>query len=239
MPRALLISLRLPSDAMSRQERRCFAERAELTEDEVDLHYMVDGYPDLDVVAGYDAVFFGGSGAYSVLDDVAWIKDGIRLCLDVIDRKIPAYASCFGFQGLAVALGGKVVADAARQELGATPLTLTPAGQADALFRTLPREFLAQEGHHDHVVELPRGVTLLATGAVSAYQAFRVDGAPFWASQFHPELTAETTTERFNHYLSHYLDAPEKLQATLHHLQTGQDSPEMAGILGRLVRHEF
>jgi GMP synthase (glutamine-hydrolysing) len=223
---------------MALQERQCFADRAGLPVEAVAMHAMIEGHPGRGLLTRHDAVFFGGSGAYSVLDDIPWIRAGIDLCLEVIDLRVPAYASCFGFQGLALALGGRVARDAARTELGATPLRLTEAGRQDPLFGALPDRFVAQEGHHDHVEVLPPGVTLLATGEVSRHQAFRVDGAPFWASQFHPELTAVTTTARFRYYMEHYLEEPEKAQETLHMLATGQDSPEMGDLLGRLVRGE-
>jgi GMP synthase (glutamine-hydrolysing) len=238
-PRALLISLRQPTDPMAAHEQVCFADRSDLPLDRVDMHSMVLGRPDVSTLRRYDAIFFGGSGAYSVLDDVDWIKAGIELCLEVIGLRIPSYASCFGFQGLAVALGGRVVSDMARQELGATLLTLTEAGREDALFRCLPHRFLAQEGHHDHVEVVPPGVTLLATGDVSRHQAFKVDGAPFWASQFHPELTRETTTARFKHYMEHYSSDPESAAKTLAYLESGEDSPECKDLLVKLVRHEF
>lgn len=237
--RALLISLRDPSDPMAEHERKCFADRSSLPIEAVDMHAMQGGRPSSEVLKGYDAVFFGGSGAYSVLDDVKWIRDGVDVCFDVIRLKIPGYASCFGFQGLALHMGGEVVSDASRQELGATPLQLTDAGAADALFRSLPRRFDAQEGHHDHVMKLPPGVTLLATGDVSYYQAFRVDGAPFWASQFHPELTRETTVARFVHYMELYSTNKEEAEKTLQSLGSRQDSPELSGLLAKLVRHDF
>jgi GMP synthase (glutamine-hydrolysing) len=239
LPRALLVSFRDPTDPMAEQERGCFADRSDLPLASVDLCLARDGLPSRSELRRYDAVFFGGSGNYSVLDDIPWIQDGLRLCLTVAELGVPGYASCFGFQGLARALGGEVVNDDARTELGATPLTLTPAGEADPLFRVLPRAFKAQEGHHDHVERLPPGVTLLATGAVSRYQAFRVDGAPFWASQFHPELTAETTSARFRHYMALYDSGDGKAAQTLEYLMTGTDSPEVRDLLVRLVRHEF
>jgi GMP synthase (glutamine-hydrolysing) len=234
-PRALLVSLRDPADPMAQQERRCFAERAALPVEAVDVHPMAHGKPDRGRLRTYDGIFFGGSGAYSVLDDVQWIKDGMQLCVDVVEERIPAFASCFGFQGLALVLGGEVVRDDARQELGAYELELTDAGAADPVLGGLPRRFWAQEGHHDHVDRLPSGVTLLATGSGTRNQAFKVDGAPFWASQFHPELTAETTVERFLYYAALYA-APGTSDAVVRHLRSGVDTPEMAGVLARLVR---
>lgn len=239
MPRALLVSFRDPHDPMASHERRCFAERATLALDEVDVHPMQDGVPDTGALRRYDAVFFGGSGAYSVLDEVPWIHQGMDVALRVAEMGIPGFASCFGFQGVALKLGGQVVNDEARTELGATPLTLTDAGAADPLFSVLPREFLAQEGHHDHVIALPKGVTLLATGAVSPFQALRIDGTSFWASQFHPELTRHTTVDRFKHYMSLYSPDPVSAAKTLAMLESREDSAELLQILTRLVRKKF
>jgi GMP synthase (glutamine-hydrolysing) len=239
-PRALLVSLRDPADPMAAHERTCFAASARLPLDAVRVHAMMDGRLDLTEARRYDAVFFGGSGAFSVLDDIAWIRHGMDALLEVIDARIPAWASCFGFQGLALAMGGEVVRDDARTELGSTLLTLTPAGSADPLLSILPRRFWAQEGHHDHVVRLPAGVTRLVTGDVSAEQGFKVDGAPFWASQFHPELNNATTVDRFLHYLEMYHPGDDaEAQATLRHLREGEETPEVPELLARLVRGEF
>jgi GMP synthase (glutamine-hydrolysing) len=194
---------------------------------------MVDGRPDL---SGVDAVLFGGSGAYSVLDDVPWIQDGLGVLVQTVDQKIPAWASCFGFQGLSLALGGVVRQDPARTELGAFELDLTPEGQADPIFSCLPQRFWAQEGHQDHVDILPPGVTLLARSPGSSpNQALKVDDAPFWASQFHPELTAQTTLDRFRHYADRYA-APDTHQDRIEAISRGQDTPQLAEILRRVVR---
>jgi GMP synthase (glutamine-hydrolysing) len=234
-PRALLVSLRDPHDPMALQERRCFAERSGLPVSSVDMHSMTEGRPARAKLRSYDAIFFGGSGAYSVLDEVPWIQDGLRTVLDVVEERIPAWASCFGFQGLARAMGGEVVRDDARQELGAYEIDLTAAGRADPVISALPPTFWAQEGHHDHVIRLPPGVTLLAVGRGIENQALRVDGTPFYASQFHPELTVDTTIERFVHYASLYSE-PGTADRIVAHLRAGIDTPEMSEVLVRLVR---
>lgn len=233
-PKVLLISLRDPSDPMAAQEQMCFAGRAALDRERLDLHFAPTGPPDRATLRRYDAVFFGGSGAYSVLDDVDWIRAAFGTLQDVVELRIRAWASCFGFQGLAVALGGEVVRDDDRQELGSFPITLTEAGKRDPLLGVLPERFFAQEGHHDHVTRLPPGVTLLATGQLSENQAFVVDGAPFYASQFHPELTSATTVERFMHYAALYSMGAEA-EAVAAGLAAGEDTPEMGQILTRLV----
>ncbi len=207
MRSALLISLRDPNDPMATQEQRCFAETAQCT---VELCFAVGRILDRDVLSDRPAVFFGGSGAYSVLDKEPWIHGLLDFLVYTAEADVPAYASCFGFQGLALAMGGQVNRDEERQELGAFEIFLTDAAAQDPLYQLLPPRFFAQLGHHDHVDVLPAGVTLLATSALSHHQAFKVDGAPFWASQFHPELTKRTTYERFQFYLEHYADTPER-----------------------------
>lgn len=239
-PRALLVSLRDPHDPMAAHERKCFADCARIPIDHLDVHAMVEGPLQMAGLARYDGVFFGGSGAYSVLDDVAWIREGMVALQRVVEARIPAWASCFGFQGLAVALGGRVERDDARQELGATWLSLTDAGKVDPLLRHLPASFWGQEGHHDHVTVLPPGVTRLVTGEVSPEQAFRVDGAPFWASQFHPELDSRTTVERFLHYLDLYHEgSKEDAHRMAEHLRAGEITESVADLLAHLVRGEF
>jgi len=224
---------------MAEHERMCFAEAARMPMDHLDIHFMTQGPPKLAQLANRGAVFFGGSGAYSVLDDIPWIHQTIDLMLEIVQRKIPAYASCFGFQGLSMALGGTVVHDDDLTEMGSVELELTEAGHQCPLFSTLPNPFWAQEGHHDHVIELPAGVTLLARGNQVAAQAFRVDGAPFWASQFHPELNLSRTIERFLHYAAHYLDGDANAeQERLEELQKNEhNSPEVPELLARIVRY--
>ena len=97
---AVLISLRDPDDAMAEHERMCFAECARVPIDAVKMHHIANSFPPIQRLEEIGCVFFGGSGAYSVLDDLPWIHQTVDLMLAVVDRRIPAYASCFGFQGL-------------------------------------------------------------------------------------------------------------------------------------------
>jgi len=237
LPRALLVALRDAHDPMCQHEHQCFAERAKLPLDHVHVHSMTAGRPTTAELRSFDAIFFGGSGAYSVLDDVSWIKEGLSVLLEVVELRKKAWASCFGFQGLSLAMGGRVIHDDALTEMGSTWLELTPEGEADPIVSVLPKGFWAQEGHHDHVMGLPPGVTLLATGSQVRLQAFKVDGAPFYASQFHPELTVPRTLERFRHYQAHYVDdVAQGADDMAAKLVSGQDTREMGEVLARLVR---
>lgn len=218
---------------MARQELRCFVESTGLPD--LELVHAAETALDDRLLDRASMFFFGGSGAYSVLDQHPWVRSMLDFLVVVVDRKVPAWASCFGFQGLALALGGEVNRDDARQELGAFPIDLTDAGAADPLFGHLPRTFPAQLGHHDHVDRLPSGVTLLTTGRKIHNQGFKVDGAPFWATQFHPELRKATTIERWNYYRSHYAEHPAEAEAIDRVMDESPDTPEVQTVLARFA----
>jgi len=218
---------------MAEHEACCFAEHLGVPSAALRVHPMPTGHPDLD---GVDLVLFGGSGAFSVLDrrEVPWIQWGIDLLVEVVDRKIPAWASCFGFQGLALALGGEVHHDPSRQEMGATRLHLTEQGAHDPVFGHLPDSFWAQQGHQDCVDRLPPGVVHTVRGDRVHYQAFKVRDAPFWAAQFHPELTIASTMDRARHYAERYMQ-PHELDGVLAQMAQGKDTPEVGTLLAHLL----
>ena len=45
-----------------------------------------------------DAVLVGGSGAYSVTDDLPWVRDFVRTLGGLVEHNVPLFGSCFGFQ---------------------------------------------------------------------------------------------------------------------------------------------
>ena len=223
---------------MAMHEHQWFVEAARLRADHLTLHSMMSGPPSASSLAKYDAIFFGGSGAFSVLDDTPWIRTSIETLLRVVDARVPAYASCFGFQGLAIALDGEVIHDEEHTEMGSTEVFLTEAGAQDSLFAKLPPRFWVQEGHHDRVSRVPKAVEMIVGGDFCFEQAFRVRGAPFWASQFHPELTVQKTIDRFHHYADYYLD-PAEVQTELAKLESGLETREVSDLLARVAYGEF
>lgn len=200
---------------------------------------MPDGSPTTKTLSTYDAIFFGGSGAYSVYDDVPWIHDSRALLLEVCGLDVPTWASCFGFQALALALGGRVVHDVSRMETGATELQLTEAGKEDTLFARLSERFWVQQGHHDHVTDLPESVPLLAVGDVVNAQAFRVPGTNVWASQFHPELTADDVAMRLRFYGQTYDVSDDALAQLAAPEDANGSGSDVGQLLAHLVRREF
>jgi GMP synthase (glutamine-hydrolysing) len=105
------------------------------------------------------------------------------------------------------ALGGDVRHDEAATEVGTFEITLTRAAANDDLFRGLPPNFRVQLGHKDRAITMPDNVTLLARSERCPYQAFKVNNALIYATQFHPELTKHNNRGRFLRYRDIYMDA--------------------------------
>jgi GMP synthase (glutamine-hydrolysing) len=203
-----LMQARKPGDPVRSEEVVCFAARLGVPVSHIaPFDCLSEQVTFSAVVEGVDAVLIGGSGDYSIYHPDPWLRPFIDTIGELAWSRFPTFASCFGFQGLVVAMGGVVRADPASAEVGTFDISLTRAAADDELFGGLPRTFSAQLGHNDRAIELPNGVTLLARSERCPYQAIRVDGAPFYATQFHPELSAEDNRARYARYAAKYGDA--------------------------------
>ncbi len=184
-------------------------------------------------LAGIDLIVMGGSGAYSATSTEPWLDAALDSLRRVHASGIPAFASCWGFQGMAAAMGGKVVHDRERAEIGTFELRLTAGGRSDPLFRTLGSPFRAQLGHEDLVAALPPGATLLASSDKVVNQAYRFDDAPVYCTQFHPELGADDLRARLLAYPKYLIEiAREPLDQVLAKLR---ESPETGSLLRRFA----
>ncbi len=189
------------------------------------------------VTAGVDAVLVGGSGRYSVLDDTPWMPRFIGLLGELAAHDTPTFASCFGFQGLVLALGGDVQPVVSCSEVGSFEVERTSAAEHDPLLDGLPGRFVAQMGHKDSAVVFPREAVHLLSSARCRYQALRV-GRAVYATQFHPELTVHLNRARFQRYESEYSKAFGQAQAASVH-DAFRPSPEASELLPRFVRAVF
>ncbi len=133
----------------------------------------------------------------------------------MLEKEIPVFASCFGFQAAVEALGGKVIVDKANMEIGTFPLTLTEAAADDLLLHDVPDGFWAVSGHKERAIRLPENAVLLASSERCPYHAFRIEGKPFYGFQFHPEVDPPDLTARITRYQSRYLDSPDLLSDIL------------------------
>ncbi len=233
MLKFLLLQIRNHSDPMREQEVGCFARALDCPQENiarVDLLNSAPGKADLDRV---DVVLLGGSGDYSVTADGPWIERTLDALRQLTDIAKPTFASCWGFQAFARALGGRCIHDPAHAELGNVELKLTDAGQTDALFGQLPPRFLGHAGHEDHVVVLPPDAILLASTAKVRHQAFRLADLPIYCTQFHPELDCRSLLERveaYPQYVQRIAGIPyDEFAATC------QETPEANSLLRRFV----
>lgn len=150
------------------------------------------------LLKGYDGVLFGGSSDFDFHGGRPE-GDPVRLMSTLIlsrtrnivsyalERDIPILGVCFGHQIIGEMHGGMITNDREQSKIGAYEVLLTEAGKQDKLLSALPTKFFAQYAHKDSVTNMPRGATLLATGATCRYSALKY-GKRVYTVQFHPEV---------------------------------------------------
>lgn len=232
----LLLQARNPGDISLAHEQAGFCEALGCADGALAAWSLLDGPPPAGVVDECDCVLVGGSGDYGMGDAgrCPWLARFIDFCGELAARGSPMFASCFGFQAMVVAAGGRVETDRARAEVGTFEIAVTEAGRDDALFGALAPGFGAQLGHKDHACGIPDGLKHLASSPRSPFQALAVPGRPIYATQFHPELTMADNRRRFDTYRDHYLrsdmpDTPDEILASF------RETPEASSLLRRYV----
>ncbi len=230
--RVLLLQVRERVD-VERQERACFIERCGIEPEQLDaLNLAVDPVVPQSRVDEADVVMVGGAGIYSATKDYAFTQPLLDTLLSIVQAGKPYFGACWGHQMLVRALGGSVITDESKGEVGTHEVELTDAGQADPLYADLPRRFSAHMGHMDYAVSLPAGAVELARSSVCPNQAMRLPGKPIYGTQFHSELSAKRLAERLAIYQEIYIpehDEFERIQ------QTPKATPDADGILRRFL----
>ncbi len=234
--RFTLFQCRNPDDPMLSHEVRCFQQVLRPFLGELRTVNIVTTRPEAALFADTDIFLVGGAGEYSVLDGAPFLHEFFDFLREIVARRWPMFASCFGFQALTVALGGTVVHDPEHLELGTVVVHLNSAGRADPVFGGLPASFLAQVGHKDRAAQLPENAIPLAFSADCPYHAFRIRDTWIYATQFHPEMTHEQNFERFLNYIRLYGEdtSPEAIARAR---QQYRPSPEASALIPRYVRH--
>jgi len=231
--RYLLLQVRNAEDPMRGQEVRCFARALGCEAGRIAAVDLLRGGPSRAQVDSADVVLLGGSGEYSVAAGGPWLGPALEAMADLHAWSKPTFASCWGFQAMARAMGGRVVTDLSRAELGTLPVRLTEAGRSDPVFGTLGCRFSAQMGHQDIVDALPADAELLASTDRVAHQAFRFVGRPIYCTQFHPELDRRAMLERVRTYPQYVRRIAgltmERFERSLH------DTPDTRHLLRRFV----
>lgn len=196
----LLLQARDADDPIRFQEVGCFHRLLETDSSQLEVKSLFDPVEERDQLQRRKAIFVGGSGDYSIAHGGDWLANALAWMQTVVELSRPTFASCFGFQAMALALGGSVRTDLESAEVGTIELTRTAAARDDSLFAPLPERFLGQAGHQDIVDRLPSNAILLASTEKTKNQAFRLEGLPIYCSQFHPELDLDSLLERIRNY---------------------------------------
>lgn len=234
--RVLLVQVRDPGDVMADHELSCVRRRFAGRSVEVQSRNVLAGPVRPETIDRYDAVVFGGSGDYSVHDprSAPWIG-GLRDLLDrTLSRRTPGFGLCFGHQLLGAHLGARVVTEPEHAELGTVSMQLAQPGVSDPIFSGLEPDFHAHTGHSDAVVGRPPGTTVLASNETLDTQAFKVDGSPFYSTQFHPDMTGAEAVSRYLAYHDSLASARE--DPTIHAASRFRPGADAATILlGRFL----
>ncbi len=222
---------------MAAQEVRCFARMLDCDTTAIGVFDLLSGAPSRAQLEQADMLLLGGSGHYSAAGESVWLDRTLDILREIHRLSKPTFASCWGFQAMARAMGGSCVNDLPNAELGTIELQLTAAGQEDAIFRSLPPRFTAQAGHEDHVVQLPPDAELLASSSRVKEQAFRFIGRPIYCTQFHPELDRAAMLERVTAYPEYVVRIAQITYDDFVH--NVRDTPAANTLLKCFVRHFF
>ena len=111
------------------QEVDCFSDSLKCDPAQITVFDLISGCPTTEYLSRFDVVLLGGSGDYSVAEGGEWLPPALQAMRELYDMGIPTFASCWGFQAMAAALGGEVITDMSRAELGTVEVFLTDEGK--------------------------------------------------------------------------------------------------------------
>ena len=187
-----------------------------------------------ELISQYKAIFVGGASDASVLKPEAYsfvpsLIDFLNYC---VEKSIPTFASCFGFQAAILALNGEVIHQANDFEMGTYPISLTPEAKEDNIFKDTPNGFFGISVHKEKALILPKNCIKLAY-TENCVHAFKVINKPFYAFQFHPELDRQTLIDRLAYYQAQYTENPGHYQEII---DSTVETPESNDLVRKFVQ---
>jgi GMP synthase (glutamine-hydrolysing) len=242
--RYLLLQVRNADDPMRSQEVDCFARALQCDRGRIEVIDLMGrecaSAAGTQRVQRADVVLLGGSGDYSVSEGGEWLEPALDVMRGLHARRQPTFATCWGFQALARAVGGEVIADPASAEIGTLDVRLTEAGRSDPVFGALEQAgatFAAHIGHQDVVSRLPADAVLLAE-TDRAPHAYTFSGLPIYCTQFHPELNRTALLERLRQYPK-YVENITGLPMGDFVAQRTAEAPHAEALIARFVDQVF
>lgn len=240
-PHILLIQIRKDPTALL-SEKEGFVRLSGLTHlhfDTLDVYREPNFHPT--IISQYDAIIIGGMSDdpddaieldVTQFPFIPALKDLIQ---HAIQYQIPSLLSCGGFMIASLALGGTVSKDPLREELGVYPITLTAEAQNDPLFQYIPATFSAVSGHKKSTVSLPPDCVLLASSERCPIHAFKISDAPFYAFQFHPEISCDMLEARVGNYKDKYFDSEQAYQEFIRLLEDTSDANKIIAEFVKMI----
>lgn len=152
---------------------------------------------DLDGVTA--AIIGGSSHGYGVHDQFPNKESLRKLIRQAAETQLPVLGICFGAQLIAESLGGAVMEDEERKEIGTYIIERTDPDMEDPLFVNVPKKFLAQCNHKYRITRLPSGSVILAKSDKCPIHAFKIMSTNLYGVQFHPERSKESFAESIQH----------------------------------------
>ena len=240
-PKYLLLQVRNPGDQMAGHEVECFAKKLGCDATDIICLNLIGTETADNLLKKVDVVLVGGSGDYSVVTGGDWLEPALDFFRELHRTGKPTFASCWGFQAFAKALGGDVVTDLKRAEVGTLELKLSDYSKSDPLFGPvfgpLGKSFFAQMGHQDIVDTLPDGAELLCSSDKVTNHAFTFPGKPIYCTQFHPELEKDDLIKRLVAYPEYVQKITGMEMAKF--IESCSETPETGSLLERFVQLIF
>lgn len=233
----LLLQVRKAGDPMAQNEIESFARSLHCRLEQITAFDLLNPKYFHSALKQADVVLLGGSGDYSLARGGDWLEAALEMMRDLYELSKPTFASCWGFQAMARAMGGTVICDLERAELGSHPVFVTEAGRRDPVFGVMGDSFLSVMGHQDIVTVLPAEAVLLASSERVENQAFCFLDKPIYCTQFHPELLRDDLRKRMERY-------PEYVETiagvSLEELMAASaETPDGARLLSRFIEIVF
>lgn len=233
----LLLQIRKPEDPMRMNEVGAFADSIDLMPNQIITADLIHSPPTKLELKNADLILIGGAGDYSVPKGGQWLERALDTMRSLYAKRKPVFASCWGFQAMAAALGGSVDTVSHLAELGTIELTVTLEGKSDPIFGYLGSNFWAHVGHHDTVIQLPEHAIRLACTSLVPNHAFKMPDAPLYCTQFHSELTKDLLIQRLSTY-PEYTEEIVGIPLDEFVLKL-RETPEANNLIRRFAQHIF
>ncbi len=194
--RYLLLQTRNAGDPMAAQEVRCFAGRWNAISPRSKCSICLAAPSGDKLASKPTCCCWAAADIIRRPAKATWLERALDALREIHRLAKPTFASCWGFQAMARAMGGRCVNDLPNAEVGTIELQLTDAGRDDPLFGNLPATFRRPSRARRSCRRAAARRRAAGLVARVAEQAFRFAGRPIYCTQFHPELDRTAMLER-------------------------------------------